>query len=79
MSVVPPCRPALSAIASTTSRDSREMFNATSLDVFGGIGRVVNVRQRSCVNSMTLMVSPQIIIAAVGSENFGLGPKPIAT
>ncbi|MDQ1134072.1 hypothetical protein QE386_002667 [Pseudoxanthomonas winnipegensis] len=54
------------------------MFNATSLEVLGGIGRVVNVAQRAWVSSITLMVSLHSISAAVGSANFALGVKPTA-
>jgi len=57
MSAIPPCSEADAFIASTASRESHETLSATSLDVFGGIGRVVNVRHFACVRSMTLMDS----------------------
>src|SRR3954453_5401813 len=51
MSAVPPCSAAALFIASTCSRESHEIFSATSLDVFGGMGRVVNVLHFACVKS----------------------------
>ena len=65
-------------MASTSSRESHETVSATSLEVFGGIGRVVNVRHFAWVNSITLIDSLHTMNAAVSSVNCGLFTKPKA-
>jgi len=65
-------------MASTASRLSQDRLSATSLEVDGGIGRVVKVRHLACVSSMTLMVSLQTMHAADVSENCGFFAKPSA-
>jgi hypothetical protein len=53
-------------------------MSATSLDVVGGIGRVVNVRHFAYVKSITLIGSLHTMNAAVSSVNCGLFTKPKA-
>jgi hypothetical protein len=78
MSAVPPLPEADVFMASTSSRESHETMSATSLDVVGGIGRVVNVRHFAYVKSMTLIDSLHTMNAAVSSVNCGLMTKPKA-
>jgi hypothetical protein len=52
--------------------------SATSLDVFGGIGRAVNVRHFAWVKSITLIHSLHTINAAVSSVTCGLPTNPRA-
>src|SRR3546814_3921044 len=59
MSPVPPCAAAAAFIASTASRLSSDIASSTSLEVDGGIGRLVNVRHLSWVSSITLIASLQ--------------------
>ena len=65
-------------MASTSARESHETVSATSLDVFGGIGRVVKVRHFAYVKSMTLMDSLHTMNAAESSLICGLLTKPKA-
>src|SRR3546814_2258875 len=71
MSAVPPFAAAAAFIASTDSRLSQDRLSATSLDVDGGIGRLVNMRHFACVTSMSLIASLQTMHAAVSSVKRG--------
>ncbi len=51
----------------------------TSLDVLGGMGRVVKLRHLSWVSSMKLIASLHIMHAAVSSVKRGLFVKPRAS
>lgn len=79
MSATPPFAVAALFIASTASRLSQDRASITSLEVVGGIGRLVNVRHLACVSSMTLIDSLHTMQAAVSSENCGLFWKPSAS
>ena len=72
-SAVPPCPAAVSTIASTASRRSREMQSKTCAVVLASaIVRAVNRAHLACVRSMTMMVSDRTMQAAVSSLNLGL-------
>src|SRR4030095_15483449 len=69
MSAVPPFAAAARLIASTVSRLSHDRASITSLDVFGGMGRLVKVRHLAWVSSMKLIASLHTMHAAVSSVN----------
>ena len=75
MSAVPPFSEADLFMASTSARESHETVSATSLDVFGGIGRVVNVLHLAYVKSITLIDSLHTMNAAVSSVNCGVARR----
>ena len=66
---MPPFAAAALFMASTASRLSQDRASITSLDVTGGMGRLVNVRHLACVSSMTLIASLHTIHADVSSGN----------
>jgi len=78
ISAVPPVPAAASTMASTASRLSQEIASITSLDVAGGMGRLVNVRHLSCVISMTEIVSDTTMQDELSSLNCGFRVSPIA-
>src|SRR5882672_1355447 len=69
MSAVPPFAAAAPFIASTASRLSHDRASITSLDVFGGMGRLVKVRHLAWVSSMKLIASLHTMHAAASSVN----------
>src|SRR5882762_7464852 len=63
-SAAPPVAAAALLMASTASRLSQDTASITSLDVTGGMGRLVNWRHLACVCSMTLIASLHTMHAA---------------
>src|SRR4051794_12364348 len=72
MSAAPPFATAALLIASTASRLSHDRASITSLDVFGGMGRLVKVRHLAWVSSIKFIASLHTMHAEVSSVNKGL-------
>ena len=77
-SEIPPYLAAALFIASTSSRESHEIFKPTSLDAFGAIGLAVRVFHFSWVSSITLMVPLQIMCAEPSYWKSGFSANPIS-
>src|SRR3546814_18064091 len=71
MSAVPPFAAAAAFIASTDSRPSQDRLSATSPDVDGGLGRLVNIRHFAFVTSMSVIASLHTLHAASPSVQRG--------